>query len=229
MPESPSPEDRSSPVFDHSAANTRTRVPRVPRRPRWGWMAAAVIMIAGAAGGNAWVVGHLDHREPMMVLTHDVAWQQPITPADVTTVDLAPEARGVGIPQNEWNHTLQNQQAAVPLHAGQLLSRSSLTTQTLPGPGQQVAGLRLTAGHYPARGLVPNDPIQVVPLNPQTTTDPSTGGAVGPGFPARVVRATGPDPDGALTIDVLIDQSRAAEAGTAAASGALVTLLGPTR
>lgn len=232
MSSPPSSKDSSSPVFEETATpgGRPRRGPRVPRRPRWGLVLAAVAVIAVAGGGNAWLAGHLDHRQPMVVLTHDIGWGQRVTQADVTTVDLSPEARRVGIAQSEWNHTLHDQRAAVPLRAGQLLSRSALTHQTVPGPGQQVVGLRLTAGHYPADGLAPNDPVQVIPVNPQAASDPTTGApAVGAGFSARVVRTAGPDPDGALTVDVLVDQSRAPDASNAAATGALVTLLGPTR
>ena len=202
----------------------------MPRQRRWGWVLLAVVLIAGAGGGNAWLVGRLDQRVPMMVLSHDIAWGQPVTQDDVTTVALSPESRSVGISETDWDHALRGQRASVPLHAGQLLSPSALTTNTVPGPGQQVVGLRLTAGHYPARGLVPNDPIQIVPINSQASADPSTGAAsaVGPGFPARVVRANGPDPDGALSTDVLVGQAHAGDATNAAATGALVTLLGPS-
>lgn len=200
----------------------------MPRQHR-GWLVVvAVLVLAAAGGGNAWIVGRLDDRVPMMVLTHDVAWQHPVTGQDVATVYLSPEARTVGVSQDEWNHALVGQRAATPLHARQLLSHSGLTSHPVPGPGQQVLGLRLAAGHYPARGLVPNDPIQIVALNPQASTGDGTGAVAGPGFPGRVVRASGPDPDGALTADVLVDQTHASEATSAAATGALVTLLGPT-
>lgn len=201
---------------------------RVPRQRQWGWVVLAVFALAGAGGGNAWLVAQLDERTPMMTLSHDIPWGQPVTDSDVTTVDLSPEARSVGIPQDQWDHTVRGRVAAVPLRAGQLLSRSALTTQTVPGPGQQVVGLRLSAGHAPARGLVPNDPIQVLPLNPAASADPTTDAVAGPGFPARVVRANPPDPDGAVTADVLVTQDQASAASSAAASGALVTLLGPT-
>lgn len=219
----------SGPISEESPPS-RSKTPRSPRVPRQhrGWLVVlAVLVLAAAGGGNAWIVGLLDQRAPMMVLSHDVAWNQPVTGNDVTTVDLSPEANTVGISQDEWDHTLHGRLAATPLHAGQLLSRGALTTHTVPGPGQQLLGLRLTAGHYPARGLTANDPIQVVALNPQASTDAGTGAVAGPGFPARVVRAAGPDPDGALTADVLVDQTRAGEASSAAATGALVTLLGP--
>lgn len=220
--------DRSAFEQSGTSRNTKRRMPRVPLQHRWGWVVLAVFAVAGAAGGNAWLVGQLDERTPMLVLSHDVAWGQPITAHDVTTVDLSPEAEGVGIPQAQWSQTVQGRVAAVPLRSGQLLARSEVTAHTVPGPGQQVVGLRLNAGHYPARGLAANDPIQVLPLSPQASVDASTGAVAGPGFPARVVRASGPDADGALTVDVLVTQDQASAASGAAASGALVTLLGPT-
>lgn len=224
-----SSEDHSNPVFAKTLPRAkRPRGPRFPRQRRWGVVVLAVCVVAAAGGGNAWLVGHLEERVPMMVLSHDVAWGQPITDNDVTTVDLSPEARGVGIPHEEWHYALHGRLAAGPLHAGQVLSRSELTTHTVPAPGQQVLGLRLPPGHYPARGLVPNDPIQVVPLTSQASADASTGSVAGPGLPARVVQASGPDPDGSLTVDVLVDQARAGEASSAAAGGALVSLLGPS-
>lgn len=86
-------------------------------------------------------------------------------------------------------------------------------------------GFRLLPGRYPARGLAPNDPVEVVGLSSSGATDTVTGGAR---FRARVVQASLPDSEGAVVVDLLIDSSAADQADAAAAGGALVKLLGPT-
>ncbi|SFN67278.1 hypothetical protein SAMN05421805_10643 [Saccharopolyspora antimicrobica] len=118
------------------------------------------------------------------------------------------------------------QTAAVPLQAGQLVALSDVTAQLVPARGQRVIGIRLLPGRYPARGLAPSDPVEVVGLSSSGVTETVPGEAV---FQARVVAMSPPDTEGAVVVDLLIDTSAADAAHAAAAGGALVTLLGPAR
>lgn len=206
----------------------RTR-PRLPRERR-GWLVLAGIgLIAVALGGNAALIAAVDARAPMVVLKHDVSWGQPVTDNDVSIVDASSDLQSIGINKQQWSH-LRGSVAASPLHGGRLLAPGDVTTQTIPGPGQQVVGLQLPAGRYP-QGLSTNSPVLVVPTNAGTAgSDPSTSppSTSSGGFPARVVRAAGPDQDGGVHLDVLIDQSQLPQATSAATTGALAVALGPT-
>ena len=207
------------------------RRPRVPRQRRvWLGLLAAMLVAAGV-GGNVALVDHLQQREPMVVLTHQVAWGHRVTEHDVSTVDLPPSAAQHALTQDQWRATA-GRVATRALQPGQLLRSGDLSSQQIPSSGQEVLGLRLTPGRYPAGGLTANDPIQVVPVDgggSATSAGSGSGSVSGPGFPARVVNVLGPDADGALSVDVLITADRAEQASTAAAGSPLVRLLGPSR
>lgn len=207
------------------------RRPRVPRHRRVWLGLLAAVLVAGGVGGNVALVGQLEAREPMVVLTHPVAWGHQVTEHDMSTVDLPPAAAQHALTQDQWQATA-GRVATRALQPGQLLRSGDLSSQQVPGPGQQVLGLRLAPGRYPAGGLSPNDPIQVVPVDgggSATSAGSGSGSVAGPGFAARVVHTLGPDADGAVSVDVLITADRAEQASTAAAGSPLVRLLGPSR
>lgn len=223
----------TSPTANADPASSRGwhRRPRVPRQRRvWLGLLAAVLVAAGV-GGNVALVSNLDERESMVVLTHPVAWGHRVTEHDVSTVDLFPSAAQHALTEDQWRATA-GRVATRALQPGQLLRSGDLSSQQVPGPGQEVLGLRLSPGRYPAAGLSPNDPIQVVPVDSggsATSAGSGSGSVSGHGFPARVVNAIGPDADGALSVDVLITADQAEQASTAAAGSPLVRLLGPNR
>ena len=226
----PAPADPPSPDTKGRRARWRRR-PRVPRHRRvWLGLLAAVLVVVGV-GGNVALVDHLQQREPMAVLTHQVPWGHRVTEHDVSTVDLPPAAAQHALTQDQWRATA-GRVATRALQPDQLLRSGDVSSQQVPRPGQEVLGLRLTPGRYPAGGLSPNDPIQVVPVDDGGSATSAgsgrgSGSVAGPGFPARVVNALGPDADGALSVDVLITADQAEQASTAAAGSPLVRLLGP--
>ncbi|MEV0700037.1 SAF domain-containing protein [Saccharopolyspora sp. NPDC050389] len=202
------------------------RAPRVPRQRRWWLLSASLGLIIVSVAGTVAVVSAAWDREAMLQLVRDVAWGQPIRDADVTTVELPPSARRFVVADADRGRVV-GQIAAANLRAGHLLAFSDVTTQVVPAKGQQVIGVRLPLGRYPARGLAPNDLVEVVGVSSSgTASETVTGGA---GFQARVVQASPPDSEGAVVVDLLIDSSAAEQAAAAAADGALVKLLGPTR
>ena len=206
------------------------RRPRVPRQRRVWLGVLAAILVVGGVGGNVALVEQLQARDSMVVLTHQVPWGHRVTEQDVSTVDLPPSAAQHALTEAQWQATV-GRVASRPLQPGQLLRSGDVSSQQVPGPGQQVLGLRLTPGRYPAGGLSPNDPIQVVPIDgggSATSAGSGSGSVSGPGFPARVVNVLGPDADGAVSVDVLITADRAEQASTAAAGSPLVRLLGPS-
>lgn len=216
------------------AAGRIPRKPRVPRRRRPLLILAAALLVAVAVGVNVSVLTHADHRVGVLVLSRDVAWGQPVTAGDVHSVPIAPDALAYAVPAAETPQ-ITGRIAAVNLLAGTVLSPRQLTAQALPGPGQRILALHLTAGRYPARGLHPGEGIQVLPVlggNGSTASQPgvdqTSPAHIGPGFAARVVDTSVPDAGGAITVDVLVDAGILAQAATTAASDVVVVLLGPS-
>lgn len=207
-------------------ATSAGQAPRVPRRRRLWLAGLATILVAAAVGGNYALITTLNHREPVLVLTRDVGWGQPITGADVTTVAASAQVQRFAIPAARRGQVI-GRIAATNLPAGQVLSPREVTSQVVPGPGQRLLGLRVKAGHLPARGLHPNDPIEVIPAASPSTVGTPSGPPAGAGFPARVVQTAPPDTDAAVTVDVLIDDTMTGQASAAAAGDVLVMLLGP--
>ncbi|MGW5643679.1 SAF domain-containing protein [Saccharopolyspora sp. NPDC003762] len=208
-----------------SGATTAGGSPRIPRRRRWWLLATSLVLVVCSVGGMLTALAIIRQRESMLVLARDIAWGQPITDTDVTTVELPPDARRYVIPDSDRARVLGHV-AASNLRAGRLLSPTDVTTQAVPAAGQHVLGIRLEPGHFPARGLAPNDPVAVLALTPSADATGDTV-AAGGGFRARVVQVSPPDADGAIVADLLIPADAAEQASAAAAGGALVMLLGP--
>lgn len=213
-----------------SGATTRVpTTPQVPRKKRWVLWGTAMALVVGAVCGNVVLIDQIADRTPVLVLARDVPWGQPISGADLTPVELPSEVAEFATPQTRRGEVV-GKTAGHTLRAGHLLAYSDVTAQAIPGPGQTVVGVRLEPGRFPARGLVPNDPVTVHPVpdeDSSTSSGPTGQVEAAEAFTARVVRASPPDADGAITTDLLIPSTTAPDAVEAAAGGAVISLLGP--
>lgn len=210
---------------DERGNGHRSRGPRVPRRRRWWMLGLSAGLIAGSVAGVVALVAGAHDRDPVLVLTRDIAWAEPISQADVATVDLPSEAARFTVSKARLGE-VTGKVAATNLRAGELLAPRDLTTQAVPGPRQVVVGLRLEPGRFPSAGLDPNTPVEVTALS--TSSSPTTEASpTASGFRARVVRMAPPDAEGAVVVDLLLPDYAAHQATSAVATGAVVTVLGP--
>ncbi|WP_344944084.1 hypothetical protein [Sphaerisporangium flaviroseum] len=119
-----------------------------------------------------------------------------------------------------------------------LLAVSALTSQTTPGPGQQVVVVAVKPSQVPARGLHPGDPIKVVPTNDEQNATANQADATiatirptralpASGVPAVVSQVAGPNVDGFVVVDVLIEDRAAPLVAQYAAAGHVALTLIP--
>ncbi|GAA1034283.1 hypothetical protein GCM10009565_88680 [Amycolatopsis albidoflavus] len=216
---------------DDSAPHERLRdgdEPRVPRRRRWWLLSVAVVLAAGAAFGNVFLIAGQDERVDVVVLTRDVGWGQRIGDGDLGIAKAVPGQGLSAIPAADRAGVV-GQVARSALPAGSVLAPRQLSAQPVPGPGERLVGLAVKPGHLPARGLSPGDLVQVSPVAGGTGSDlgqPSAS-ASGP-FQARVVGTGPPDSTGAVTVDVVVGMDAAQAATSAAAGQVVVVQLGPS-
>ncbi|MFD8497747.1 SAF domain-containing protein [Amycolatopsis sp. NPDC059657] len=205
-----------------SAGEGPRRLPRVPRRRRPWLIVTAVVLAAVAGYGNYALLSAQDERVPILVLARTVAWGHTITDADLAIAQTVPDAAAHTVPATR-RAAVVGKTATGTLHAGRVLATDDVAAQVIPGAGQRVIGLLCKPGQLPARGLTPGDLVQVSPAA-QPGSDRAPGGAA---FQARVTDVGASDPNGAVTVDLLVGADAAGAAVAAASGGVVVALLGP--
>jgi hypothetical protein len=200
-------------------------------------VALAVLLIVLGGLGGAFLLTSLSHRVSVIVMARDVAVGQTISQADLATATLAADSAVARISAQQRDQLI-GEMAAVDLKRGMLLTVSALTSQTTPGPGQQVVVVAVKPSQVPARGLRPGDPVKVIPLSDDQSADsnsPDTSQgatrATAPfpalGVGAVVCEVAGPDADGLVVVDLLVDDRSAPLVAQYAAGGHVAFTLIP--
>ena len=131
-----------------------------PRRRRWPWIAAAVILVLALLGG-AYLLGHtLGGRGQVKVwqLRHDVPTGGAVGPADLVPVKVSKAAARSAV---RTDAALPGTVAKRALRAGQLLPNDLLRQGTpLPGNGRVLLGIAASPGAIPD-GLAAGDAVTV--------------------------------------------------------------------
>lgn len=122
--------------------------------------------------------------------------------------------------------------AAVELRAGTLLTDAQVTDAAVPGAGEQLVGVAARPGQLPARGLRPGDRVLMVPVpgdQARTGVDAgATGGQpAGESVAARVAQVGPIDADGAVTVDVVVEQELGPRVAALASTGRVALVLQP--
>jgi hypothetical protein len=197
-------------------------VPIAPRRRRPALVALGVLVVLGCAGiSGALVLGSSD-TTPVLTVTRAV-------PAGHVMVggDLAPaEISGTGLTAIAAASTADvlGMTAAVGMVPGTLLSPGMLTDRPVPGPGQAVVGLALTAGLLPVPELVPGARVMVVRVPAagssapaaESGTEPS-GGVLVP--EAGVLSVAADQTGGGWLVSLVVDADAATDVARAGATG----------
>ncbi|MEQ4720954.1 SAF domain-containing protein [Nonomuraea sp. B19D2] len=205
------------------------QVPKLLRQPRQRSRSALVLGALVVAGGAALVfhtVNQMSHREPVLVVTRDVALGQPITAENVSTAMVGAD-QNVATVRGEDLRRVIGMRAAVDLMPGMLVQPRMVTHQVTPMGDQQLIPVAVKPSRLPARGLRPGDRIFVV-LQPEGQGVPD-GKKPADGIEAVVDQAKGPDNDGLMVVDVLVNKSDGPRLAALAADGQVALALNPRR
>lgn len=141
-----------------------------PRRRRLPYLLLGVLLVLGCAVGGVVTATQLGHREAVLELARPVSVGQLLSAADVREVSISTDTGLAVIPANKKSQAVGSP-LAYSLPAGALLTKDLLGPARVPPPGQAVAAVGLTAGHFPP-DLQPGNRVTVVVA---PTGDAATG------------------------------------------------------
>ena len=145
-----------------------TRLPSAPRERRPLLAALAVLLIVGGALLAGLRATRMDHRVEMLAAADTVKAGQVITKDDLASVRVSADVSGL-IPVTNIDQVV-GRTARVEISKGQLVDTSQIATENLPGSDQQVVGVSLEAGRFPASGLTAGDVVDIVDVTSQKVT-----------------------------------------------------------
>ncbi|MGP4102911.1 SAF domain-containing protein [Nonomuraea sp. KM90] len=195
------------------------------RQRRRSSLVLGVLVVLGGMFLAFQVVNRLSNREPVLVITRDLALGQPIT-AENVSIAMVGGDESVAMVRGEDLHKVIGMRAAVDLMSGTLLQHRMVTDQVTPLADQQLIPIAVKPSRLPARGLRPGDRLSVMfrPENPTAAAQEPSGSVE-----AVVDHTKGPDNDGLMVVDVLVNRLDAAKLGPMAADGQVALALMPRR
>ena len=156
-----------------------TRLPSAPRERRPLLAALAVLLIVGGALLAGLLATQMDHRVEMLAAADTVKAGQVITKDDLASVRVSADVSGL-IPVTSIDQVV-GRTARVEISKGQLVDTSQIATENLPGSDQQVVGVSLEAGRFPASGLTAGDVVDIVSVVNGSGSSGASAANPGPG------------------------------------------------
>ncbi len=196
-----------------------------PRQRRRGLLLLGVLVVAGGGVISYQTITGLSARVSVLVMTHDVAPGRQLTADNVTTTTVGVDNLVPTIPARDLPRVI-GKRAATDLAAGMLVQPRLLTDQVVPVVGQQLVPVAVKPSRLPARGLRPGDAILVL-ATPENQAVPASRPNARPVIDAVVDQVKGPDTDGLMVVDLIVNNSRGAELASLAASGQVALVLNP--
>ena len=134
---------------------------RQRRRMRLPWVAAGVIVVAGAGLAAAVLAGSLAGRDAMLGLARPVERGDVLARQELTTVAVALDGQVPALPASAAADVV-GRRVVASLPAGALVTPELLSGDAAVGDDERVVGLALDPGEYPVSGLRPGDVVTVV-------------------------------------------------------------------
>lgn len=207
---------RSSPPA--ASMNGFTQAPALPpprRRRRPALLALAVAMVVLGALGAAYLATSVGQTSAVIAVAREVPWGQTLTAADLVEARVPADPALDPIPYGDRDQVI-GMIAATTLTPGSLLTRSALTDQQVPPPGQQLVGVGVSAVQLPTTALRPGDDVLLVPVAAGGT---QAAGGASAAVDATVVASGPPGTDGLRVVDVLVDAADGPDVAARAAAG----------
>lgn len=196
---------------------------RQRRRVRLPWVAAGVVLVAGAAVAAAVLVGDLAGRDAVLGLARPVERGEVLAAEDVTTVAVALDGQVPALPASAADQVVGRRVVAA-LPAGALVTPELLAGDVAVAADERVVGVALDAGEYPVSGLRPGDVVTVVAAYPGDGDGPGAAQVL---VDAATVFAVEPVTEGLaqLLVSVTVPADRAAAVAGAAGADQVRMLL----
>lgn len=211
-PRSPRAVPAARSPHDAVRAVTARRLRSIP------YVAAGSVLTLGAVAVLAVTFVKVGGRVPVLVVDQPVQVGQAISLEDLKVVDIAPGTLSSVVSADDESKIV-GQPAAVPLVAGEVLTKQLVGVAAFPPPGFEVATAKLRAGSYPPH-LVAGSRVQV--MEPASGSD-ATARTVGTS--ATVTEVSSPDDQGEVIVGLLADQESARAVGSAPAESLSLVLL----
>ena len=207
------PDGRAASNLDNSRRLKRRRKP-------WVFALMAALVAAGALG-TAFAFTSINDTQEVLVVSRDIKRGETIEAGDLSVARLSVDP--VLTPAaGSRKADLEGSRAAVDLWAGTLLSEEAVTDSLVPGEGESLVGISLTAAQMPAEPLYSGDAVRIV-------TTPGDQGEVANEDPvtieAVVVGVSRVQETGETIVDVAVPEAEAADLAARAATRRVALVL----
>lgn len=205
-----------------TAADPTLTPPKTQRRPLL--IALSIVLIAVGALLAAYLTTVVGNTVPVVAVRTDVPRGAVIERGDLVEARINPDPALVTVPFFQVG-TLVGRRAAADLHAGGLVSPTSITDTVTPAAGQTLVGVALTRAQLPTRPLQAGDQVRIV-YTPRSQ-DPLPTKKV-PTIKATVV-STADIADGTqVVVDLTIPTATAENLAALAATGRVALIVDGT-
>lgn len=195
--------------------------PKLRRRPLLA-LAGLGLVVMGALLA-VWVYLSNTDATSAVAVRDTVMRGETITAADLITVQVTPDPALQLVPAADLD-SFVGQRAARDLSAGALLTPDAASGQVVPGTGESVVGLALTAELMPGEPLMVGDRVRVV-ATPGQAGDPATFESADTVFGAEVVGVNASVESAKTVVSVLVPEQEAAQIAQWASAGRAALVL----